>query len=653
VVNEYEQFAMGAILGDIMEDPSATMTFGQVVIGCIPIVGQVADARDVAVGIHKVWTTGGKDGKLQTAFALIGFIPLIGDGAKKAWQLARSSGKEAADAAAKKAALEAAKGGEKTLASQLLKNPDEVAKAFQISKEEAAAFGKGLQEMGAKAVKEGGPAAAKYIDALQQTLRDLGGNGGSLVAMLGGKWAAVAKQLKSIPGGDAIGKELQTWRVAQFDALEKKVIAEATTDLGPDVAKRTGPPHMERTGTPAFDSDVDVSFLGAAATSDRNAAIRAMEGQFGAGWRDLLDADVFADPKRLHMFEGPLDKIGGKAAKEAEKRIVKEAELNVLAKMLKDGVPAEQVAKHAKDLGVDMAQVTARNKEITALSKDYLTGLLKRGTPQDEVRKMAGEMGVNFDDVLKNMDTFEDAYRKLEMQMDVLHKQYIDSAGNLPRQAQIAEEMASIQGKLNAAIPGPYMTPGGGAKHVTRREPKLRGSAGYKAMSPAMAYMAVLDDLYMLQHALPAAGEAFSAKSAKSLAKYGDRLLVTAGQFGIDMGGKSSGPLFASVAELLAAARRDASGLAKCNDAILGARGALEGQLDTILKGVKQNAEDYLADVASGAVKSSGDVAGSTLKAESNVMSQKALTKGIREVTKDELDKQADEEAADKANAAL
>jgi hypothetical protein len=656
-INEAEQFAMGAILGDIMDDPSATMTVGQIVMGCIPIVGQVADARDVAAGIYKMYKTGGKDGKLQTAFALIGFIPLIGDGVKSAWKAARGAGKEAAEKAAKKAFIEGAQGGEHALAERLLKNSDEVAKAFNLTKQEAHAFANSLRELGEKAAKNGGADAVKYVDALRQTLSDLGGNGGSLVAMLGGKWSKVANELKALPGGEAIGKDLQQWRVAQFDSLEKKVAGQVAAAPEGAAARRLEP-KMERTGTPSFASDVDVSFLGPSATADRNAAMRAMEEQFGTGWRDLLDADIFADPKRLHMFEDPLAAIGksgpagAKAAKEAEKRVVKEAELNVLAKMLKDGADPAVVNKMAKDMGVNMAELAARQKEITNLSKDYLTGMLKKGTPEAEVRKMAGEMGVSMDDVLKNMDHFEDAYAKLELKMDVLHQDYINAAGNLPKQAQIAEEMAAVQGKLNAAIPGPYMTPGGGAKHVSRREPKLRGTAGYKAMSPAMGYMAVLDDLYMLQHSLPAAGKPFTEKSAKSMAKYGDRLLVTGGQFGVDMGGKATGPMFQNVAELLAAARRDPKALAKCTEELGAAKGALNEQLDGVLKGVKQNADDYLADVASGAA-AGGDVVGNVAKSEKDVLAQKALVNAIKEPTKDELDRQAKQEEADKANAAI
>ncbi len=656
-LSEIEQFSMGVIIGDFIEDPTATMTVSQVITGCIPIVGQVADARDVAAGIYKMWQTGGTDGKVQTALALVGFVPLLGDGVKSAWRAARGAGKEAATVAAREAFVDGLKGGEQVLAQRVLKNADEVAQAFKLSKEEAKALASGLQEMGARAVKEGGPAARAYVEALEAKLKDLGGNGGSLMTLLGGKWAAVRDQLKSIPGSEALCKELQAWRVAQFDTLERRVVAEAAGDLGSDVAKRSVPPKMERTGTPAFDSDVDVSFLGPAATADRNAAIRAMEAQFGSGWRDLLDADIFADPSRLHMFEGPLGAIGGTAAKRAEKRIVKEAELNILTKMLQDAqklAPGEKFAmvdeinKMAKDMGVTLAQLAVRQEEIALLSKDYLTGMLKRGADKAEVEKLAKEMGVPFDDVVKHLDNFEDAYRKLEIKQDVLHQQYKDAAGNLPKQAQIAEEMAANQGKLNAAIPGPYVTPGGGAKHVSRREPKLRGTAGYKAMSPAMAYMAVLDDLYMLKHSLPAAGKTFDAKSAKGMAKYGDRLLVTAGQFGVNMSGESTGPLFANMSQLLAGARgKNPAAMARFPDELNSATRSLIDQLDSIRQAVKQNADDYLA---SGAGEAS-DVAANLAKAEARIRAQTALISAIKEPTSAEIRQQADQEEHDEQNA--
>ncbi len=84
------------ILGDAFEQSSGWAAFGQIISGLIPVVGQVADARDVAIGVHKIWTTGGKNGKLQTAFAMLGFVPFLGDAFKSS---VKGGGKEAAEQA--------------------------------------------------------------------------------------------------------------------------------------------------------------------------------------------------------------------------------------------------------------------------------------------------------------------------------------------------------------------------------------------------------------------------------------------------------------------------------------------------------------------------------------------------------------------------
>ena len=74
-----------------------------------------AAARDVAVGISKMWTTGGKEGKLQTAMAFITLIPLIGKGIEVAWGAAgKEATKEVALQGAKKSLMETAAGQEKT-----------------------------------------------------------------------------------------------------------------------------------------------------------------------------------------------------------------------------------------------------------------------------------------------------------------------------------------------------------------------------------------------------------------------------------------------------------------------------------------------------------------------------------------------------------
>jgi len=369
---------------------------------------------------------------------------------------------------------------------------------------------------------------------------------------------------------------MEKWRTAQFAGLDKKVAAKAG-----DVAAQAGvdaTPSMVRTGTPSFASDVDISFLGPMSTQHRNAAIHIMEQQFGPGWRQLMDADIFADPARLHLFEDPLKKLGGKAAKDAGARIIKESELNVFAKMLKDGVPYEEVKRLASAAGVDMAEVAGRQKEIAKLAVD------------------------------------QQLFKQLELKLDSLHAQFVmaEKAGDVAQQAKIAEEMAAVQGKLNAAIPGPYMTPGGGAKHVSRRDPKLRPSGAFQGMSPILGYTAVIDDLYMLMHALPE--KEFTEKSAKGMAKYGDRLLVTAGQFGVEIKGSTRG-LFDQISGLLERARleKDKPALEKAIGFLGEAKGSLNSQLTDIIAGAKRNASEYLKNTPD-AAPATGQFADQTQK---------------------------------------
>ncbi len=607
ILNEYEKFAIGAIMGDAFEDGDAVMTFGQIVVGCIPIVGQIADARDVAVGIHKMWSTGAKDGKLQTAMSMIGFIPIIGDGIKASWKAGRrgvtgimtkTAAKDLATTAVKQGAKETAGSATKQLGERILKNADEVAKHFSVDPALIKKMVSDLDDLAAKAAKggaEGASAARQYAEGIKTNLDAFGGNAGSLVGSMGGDWAKVAKALTTSPEGALVGQAMERWRTAQFANLDK-VVAGRVGDIGAELGEK-GVPKMARTGTPSFASDVDVSFLGPLSTQHRNAAIRAMEEQYGAGWRKLMDADIFADPARLHMFEDPLKKLGGKAGRDAGKRIVNEAELNVFAKMLKDGVPIDEVRKLATAAGVDMAAVTARQKELTKLSTDYLANELRKGTPKEEVQKMAKDMGVDIADVEKHLAGGEQVYKEMELQLDALHSQFsaAEKAGDVAQQAKIGEEMAAIQGKLNAAIPGPYMTPGGGAKHVSRREPKLRPDGSIVPMSPILGYTAVIDDLYMLMHALPE--KEFTEKSAKGMAKYADRLLVTAGQFGVSMKG-SKRALFDDIAGLLERARleKDKPALEKAISLLEGAKAQINQQLGEIVAGAKKNATEYLKD---------------------------------------------------------
>ncbi len=71
----------GAVLGGFSDNDTYSSTGAQIVIGLIPIVGQVADVRD-AIAAAKHVAEGKKGSTLEAIGAGIGFIPLVGDWAK-------------------------------------------------------------------------------------------------------------------------------------------------------------------------------------------------------------------------------------------------------------------------------------------------------------------------------------------------------------------------------------------------------------------------------------------------------------------------------------------------------------------------------------------------------------------------------------------
>lgn len=68
-------FYEGAIAGDAIAEPTLAHLLGQAVVSFIPVVGQLADLRDTIVSLVKIWQSGGKEGKADLAFNLVGWIP--------------------------------------------------------------------------------------------------------------------------------------------------------------------------------------------------------------------------------------------------------------------------------------------------------------------------------------------------------------------------------------------------------------------------------------------------------------------------------------------------------------------------------------------------------------------------------------------------
>lgn len=70
-----------ALYEDLSDSNAAFQILGQVGISLIPGLGQIADARDTFTALRNLWN--GKVGALRDlGFALIGWLPLGGDGAK-------------------------------------------------------------------------------------------------------------------------------------------------------------------------------------------------------------------------------------------------------------------------------------------------------------------------------------------------------------------------------------------------------------------------------------------------------------------------------------------------------------------------------------------------------------------------------------------
>ncbi len=397
----------------------------------------------------------------------------------------------------------------------------------------------------------------------------MGGNAGAVVLLHGGSWSDVARALaRSGDRSTDLMNRMQAWRVRQFELLEGET-RNAVSELGTGVTGRTiGPPHMERTGTNAMTSDVDISFLGPDATFYRNYAATVMERRYGPAWRRLLDADIFCDPRRLHFFSD----LPGRAAREVEQRMVRETEVNTLARMLREGTPRETVERYARDGNVPMERITERLEELRRLSSDP---------------------------VLRS---------RLELQLDDLHRRF-ETETDASRKAALAEEMARIQSRLNAAVEGPYISPGGAARHVTRRE----GLAGirrgpFTPLSPAMNYMSFLDDLAMISHvAADVAQRGFTGSTAKNLMKYCDRLLVAAGQNGTDLARiRSARSLYEDAWRILEAARRDPENAAAPLERLIGpAQRRLDDAIDDLIRATRANAEQYLANPILGVSRAS------------------------------------------------
>lgn len=74
-----QELLEGALLGDAIKRPSGWNTLGQTAIGFVPILGQIADARDTVLAIKRLHESGWKDGWGNLMLVLLAWVPGVGD----------------------------------------------------------------------------------------------------------------------------------------------------------------------------------------------------------------------------------------------------------------------------------------------------------------------------------------------------------------------------------------------------------------------------------------------------------------------------------------------------------------------------------------------------------------------------------------------
>lgn len=74
-------FVEGAVMGGFSDNHSWSATGGQVAMGFVPVLGQIADVRDTAASIGQI-ARGEDGGWLNLGASLVGFVPGLGDAAK-------------------------------------------------------------------------------------------------------------------------------------------------------------------------------------------------------------------------------------------------------------------------------------------------------------------------------------------------------------------------------------------------------------------------------------------------------------------------------------------------------------------------------------------------------------------------------------------
>ncbi len=110
-------FLEGALLGDFAGNDTWSAVAGQTVVGLIPVVGQVADARDTVAAVIDV-AQGEEGAWARLGAAALGWLPGVGDALKGGARLGMRAGAEVVEEGAERVVKEVAEEGRERIARE-------------------------------------------------------------------------------------------------------------------------------------------------------------------------------------------------------------------------------------------------------------------------------------------------------------------------------------------------------------------------------------------------------------------------------------------------------------------------------------------------------------------------------------------------------
>jgi hypothetical protein len=357
-----------------------------------------------------------------------------------------------------------------------------------------------LEELGAEAVAKGAHDALEALKdlgklaqpeadkAVLQAIDSLGYVG---TIKQGGGWKAVTK---AVGEGSGSATKLEGWRAGILEELQKFLEREEKEAASKAV----------RTGTEKATSDMDVQAVGGTAALNAEKAQQWLAARLGSGkdeLKNLLDATVFVDPTRAHLYDIVKDLT------EADRAAIAKSQAGLEMRLIFGSRLAEAEAKADTKLA----------KQIVEEAAGHGITDLKAFKPFTEAEQAA--IAREIDGMVKELKTTTDPSRK----------------------AALTKSIGEKQAMINASHPEAYL--GGGVRiQVTMRpgDAEKFEQAGVKMLGPetsAQRLIAVLGEGKFFDEALhtmrnPAADTLEVAGALKDLGKHGARACEVAGRGG-------------------------------------------------------------------------------------------------------------------------